>query len=68
LIWHRAAPPRPPRGGLGLELLALALVVGRLGAGVAAQQFGRALELELGIGERRLGGIALRRLLVDRAW
>ena len=52
--------------GLGLELLALALVVGRLRAGVGAQQIGGALELDLGVGERGLGGVARGRLLVDR--
>ena len=59
------------RGGilelcLGLELFRQPLVVGHLGAGLAAQQFLGAVELQLGVGQGGFCGIALGDLLGDR--
>ncbi len=51
----------------GLQLLAHPLVVDRLRAGIGAQQFGGAPELDVGVGECRLGGIPLGDLLGDRS-
>src|SRR5258708_5415168 len=60
---------RPPRSTLfpytTLFRSAHPLVVDRLRAGIGAQQFGGAPELDVGIGEGRLGGIALGDLLGD---
>ena len=41
-------------------------VVGRLRAGVGAQQVGGALERDIGVGQRRLASVAQGDLLVDR--